>query len=58
MSVSACPVTDKARNCFGDVAEPDLGNYVSIGLGIMFIVTGLICRYGAEVTGDNGGCEQ
>ena len=57
-SIVAAIVYAVMRQIFGNVAELDLGNYVSIGLGIMFIVTGLICRYGAEVTGDNGGSEQ
>ena len=35
---------------FGKVADLDLNGSFSIGLGVMFIVTGLICRYGAEST--------
>ena len=37
------------------VADFRITDYVSVGLGVMFIVTGLICRYGAEVKG--GGAE-
>lgn len=35
---------------FSGVNELHLGNSVSIGLGIMFIITSLICRHGAEIS--------
>ena len=35
---------------FADAADVDLNNTVSIGLGVMFIITGLICRHGAEIS--------
>ena len=31
------------------VSDFRITDYVSVGLGLMFIVTGLICRYGAEI---------
>ena len=34
---------------FDSVEKADLSNTVSIGLGIMFIVMSLVCRYGAEL---------
>ncbi|MBR1732021.1 MAG: hypothetical protein IJ725_06280 [Ruminococcus sp.] len=33
---------------FGGVADYDINNYTSVGLGVMFIVMSLLCRYGAE----------
>lgn len=38
---------------FSGVNELNLGNSVSIGLGIMFIITSLLCRHGAEVSQKN-----
>ena len=34
--------------------ELDLSSSFSVGLGVMFIITGLICRHGAEVVQMNG----
>ena len=44
------------KRVFDSVAEVKLAGSVSIGLGIMFIVTSVICRYGAELSsgGANG----
>ena len=36
-----------------DVADPKLSGVGSIGLGITFIIVGLICRHGAEVSETN-----
>lgn len=36
---------------FGNVNNIDFGNYISIGLGVMFIIAGLLCRHGAEISG-------
>lgn len=38
---------------YKNIGEVNLSNSVSVGLGIMFIITGLICRYGAEVSQKN-----
>lgn len=38
------------RHFLSDVAETNLSNTVSIGLGVMFIIMSLVCRYGAEMT--------
>lgn len=35
---------------FFDVGDVNFDNSLSIGLGVMFIITGLICRCGAEIT--------
>ena len=37
---------------FENVREMSFGGISSVGLGIMFIFTGLLCRYGAEVTAE------
>lgn len=34
---------------FGKVYDFEFGKFISIGLGIMFIISGLLCRYGAEI---------
>ena len=39
---------------FHSSPELDLSNSFSVGLGVMFIITGLICRHGAEVVQMNG----
>ncbi|MBQ7714987.1 MAG: hypothetical protein IJT70_03850 [Clostridia bacterium] len=38
------------KHSFSDVVGFDLGGSISVGLGIMFIVTSLICRHGAEIS--------
>ena len=41
-----------------DVGEMQLGDTVSVGLGVMMIVASLLCRYGAEcVSGADSGSE-
>ncbi len=40
------------KHVFNDVADKDFSNSVSVGLGIMFIITGLLCRCGAELMGE------
>lgn len=37
------------RELLSDVQSLELGGYASVGIGSMFILTSLICRYGAEV---------
>ncbi|MBR2590508.1 MAG: hypothetical protein IKE65_06250 [Clostridia bacterium] len=37
------------KHFFSDMADFSPGNIVSVGLGVMFIIMSLICRYGAEV---------
>lgn len=34
----------------GDVGDFDVNNEISVALGIMFMVTSLICRHGAEIS--------
>ena len=34
---------------FENVADMDISGYVSVGIGVMFIITSLLCRYGAEL---------
>lgn len=36
--------------CLDDVGDVDMNHSISLGLGVMFIVTSLICKYGAEVS--------
>ena len=36
------------KHFFSDMADFSPGNIVSVGLGVMFIIMSLICRYGAE----------
>lgn len=41
---------------FTDIADFNLNNTSQIGIGVMFIVTSLLCRHGAEITGKD--CEK
>lgn len=41
-----------------DITDIKFSNSISAGLGIMFIITGLICRHGAEVSAANNDEEQ
>ena len=38
------------RAVLKDVVPYDIGGFSSIGLGIMFIIAGLLCRHGAEIS--------
>ncbi|MDD6265694.1 MAG: hypothetical protein PUB34_05275 [Clostridia bacterium] len=38
---------------YKNMAELNLGDYVSIGLGIIFLILSLICRYGSEIAAQN-----
>ena len=38
------------KAAFGDVADLDIGSSFSVGLGVMFIIAGLLCRHGAEIS--------
>ena len=53
-SVAAGIVYGIMKLCFKDVGNIDFGDFVSVGLGVMFIVTSLICRHGAELTANGG----
>ncbi len=35
---------------FSGVADYNISNFTSVGLGVMFIIMSLLCRYGAEIT--------
>jgi len=48
-SVIANIVFQIMKTSLAGVAELDLGYTASVGLGVMFIVTSLICKYGAEM---------
>ena len=41
--------------CFTNVADLNIDNVGSIGLGIMFLVASVLCKYGAEVKQQNLG---
>ena len=43
---------------FENVREMSFGGISSVGLGVMFIFTGLLCRYGAEVTAEKNQKEE
>lgn len=43
-------VYEVMANVFSNVEKMHFSNSISIGLGIMFIITGIICRYGAEIS--------
>ena len=40
-----------ADNFFPEIEELSLDGYSSVGLGVMMIVSSLLCRYGAETSG-------
>ena len=48
-SVVAAIVYAIMKHSFEGVADLNFSDYVSAGLGVMFIVTGVICRYGAQL---------
>ena len=43
---------------FSGVADYSFSNATSVGLGVMFIVMSLLCRYGAEITQNEGVSQQ
>ena len=43
---------------FSGVADYSFSNTTSVGLGVMFIVISLLCRYGAEITQNEGVSQQ
>ena len=49
-AMTAGIVTGVMSHVLGNVSDLHISDNVSVGLGIMFIVTGLICRHGAEIS--------
>lgn len=43
---------------FSGVEDYNISNITSVGLGVMFIVMSLFCRYGAEITQNEGVSQQ
>lgn len=52
-AVIAAVVYAVMEHVFTDVSAMDIGGSVSVGLGVMFIISGLLCRYGAGLREGN-----
>lgn len=46
------------KACAPEVVKVELGNYVSVSMGLVLLLTSLICKYGAEITETNGKAEE
>lgn len=46
------------KACAPEVVKVELSNYVSVSMGLVLLLTSLICKYGAEITETNGKAEE